>query len=114
MPKKLLVIGSGAIGIEFASFYNTLGAETTVVEVLDRILPVEDAEISGFAKKPFEKQKMTILEKASVKKLDRGADKVTARIEQGGKTDDRRLRHGDLRRRHRRQRREPRAGGSRA
>ena len=51
MPKKLLVIGSGAIGIEFASFYNTLGAETTVVEVMDRILPVEDAEISAFAKK---------------------------------------------------------------
>ena len=86
MPKKLLVIGSGAIGIEFASFYNTLGAETTVVEVLDRILPVEDAEISGFAKKAFEKQKMKILEGATVKKLDRGADKVTATIEQGGKT----------------------------
>ena len=86
MPKKLLVIGSGAIGIEFASFYNTLGAETTVVEVLDRILPVEDAEISAFAKKQFQKQKMTILEGATVKKLDRGADKVTATIEQGGKT----------------------------
>ena len=55
MPKKLLVIGSGAIGIEFASFYNTLGADTTVVEVMDRILPVEDAEISAFAKKSFEK-----------------------------------------------------------
>ena len=86
MPKKLLVIGSGAIGIEFASFYNTLGAETTVVEVMDRILPVEDAEISAFAKKQFQKQKMTILEKATVKKLDRAADKVTATIEQGGKT----------------------------
>jgi dihydrolipoamide dehydrogenase len=86
MPKKLLVIGSGAIGIEFASFYNTLGAETTVVEVLERILPVEDAEISAFAKKAFEKQKMKILEGASVKKLDRGADKVTATIEQAGKT----------------------------
>ncbi|HRO10548.1 MAG TPA: dihydrolipoyl dehydrogenase [Amaricoccus sp.] len=86
MPKKLLVIGSGAIGIEFASFYNTLGAETTVVEVLPRILPVEDEEISAFAKKQFQKQKMTILEGATVKKLDRGADKVTATIEQGGKT----------------------------
>ena len=86
MPKKLLVIGSGAIGIEFASFYNTLGAETTVVEVLPRILPVEDEEISAFAKKQFQKQKMTILEAATVKKLDRGADKVTATIEQGGKT----------------------------
>ncbi|MBP7240956.1 dihydrolipoyl dehydrogenase [Amaricoccus sp.] len=85
-PKKLLVIGSGAIGIEFASFYNTLGAETTVVEVLPRILPVEDEEISAFAKKQFLKQKMTILEGATVKKLDRGADKVTATIEQGGKT----------------------------
>jgi dihydrolipoamide dehydrogenase len=86
MPKKLLVIGSGAIGIEFASFYNTLGAETTVVEVLPRILPVEDEEISAFAKKQFQKQKMTILEGATVKKLDRAADKVTATIEQGGKT----------------------------
>ena len=84
MPKKLLVIGSGAIGIEFASFYNTLGADTTVVEVMDRILPVEDAEISGFAKKQFEKQGMTIREKAMVKQLDRGKGKVTAHIEQGG------------------------------
>ncbi|MEM6375700.1 MAG: dihydrolipoyl dehydrogenase [Pseudomonadota bacterium] len=87
MPKKLLVIGSGAIGIEFASFYNTLGAETTVVEVLDRILPVEDAEISAFAKKSFEKQKMTIMEKAMVKQLDRGKDKITAHIEVGGKVE---------------------------
>ncbi|GHE01472.1 dihydrolipoamide dehydrogenase [Defluviimonas sp. 20V17] len=85
-PKDLLVIGSGAIGIEFASFYNTLGAKTTVVEVMDRILPVEDAEISAFARKQFEKQGMTIREKATVKKLDRKADKVTATIEQGGKT----------------------------
>lgn len=85
MPKKLLVIGSGAIGIEFASFYNTLGCETTVVEVMDRILPVEDAEISAFAKKSFEKQGMTILEKAGVKQLDRGKGTVTAHIEQGGK-----------------------------
>lgn len=87
MPKKLLVIGSGAIGIEFASFYNTLGAETTVVEVMDRILPVEDAEISKFAKKQFEKQGMTILQKAGVKQLDRGKGKVTAHIETGGKTE---------------------------
>ena len=85
MPKKLLVIGSGAIGIEFASFYNTLGADTTVVEVMDRILPVEDAEISGFAKKSFEKQGMKIITKAMVKSLDRGADKVTAHIEVDGK-----------------------------
>ncbi len=87
MPKKLLVIGSGAIGIEFASFYNTLGADTTVVEVMDRILPVEDAEISAFAKKQFVKQGMTILEKAVVKQLDRGKDKVVAHIEAGGKVE---------------------------
>ncbi len=86
MPKNLLVIGSGAIGIEFASFYNTLGAKTTVVEVMDRILPVEDAEISAFAKKQFVKQGMTILEKAGVKQLDRKPGQgVTAHIEQGGK-----------------------------
>ncbi|MCB1338643.1 MAG: dihydrolipoyl dehydrogenase, partial [Maritimibacter sp.] len=87
MPKKLLVIGSGAIGIEFASFFNTLGAEVTVVEVLDRVLPVEDAEISAFAKKAFVKQGMKILEKSTVKSLDRGKDKVTAEIETGGKTE---------------------------
>jgi dihydrolipoamide dehydrogenase len=87
MPNKLLVIGSGAIGIEFASFYNTLGAETTVVEVMDRILPVEDEEISAFARKSFEKQGMKIMSKAIVKKLDRSADKVTAHIEAGGKTE---------------------------
>ncbi|MCT4369905.1 dihydrolipoyl dehydrogenase [Yangia mangrovi] len=86
MPKKLLVIGSGAIGIEFASFYNTLGADTTVVEVMDRILPVEDEEISKFAKKQFEKQGMTIREKTMVKHLDRAKGKVTAHIEQNGKT----------------------------
>lgn len=90
MPKKLLVIGSGAIGIEFASFYNTLGAETTVVEVMDRILPVEDAEISTFAKKQFVKQGMTILEKAGVKKLDRKPGVgVTAHIEVNGKIETR-------------------------
>ncbi|NOR32885.1 MAG: dihydrolipoyl dehydrogenase [Sulfitobacter sp.] len=87
MPKKLLVIGSGAIGIEFASFYNTLGADTTVVEVMDRILPVEDEEISKFAKKQFEKQGMKIMQKAVVKQLDRAADKVTAHIEMGGKVE---------------------------
>ena len=84
MPKKLLVIGSGAIGIEFASFFNTLGAETTVVEVLDRVLPVEDAEISKFAKKAFVKQGMTIKEGAMVKQLDRAKGKVTAHIEVKG------------------------------
>ncbi|MEL7091439.1 MAG: dihydrolipoyl dehydrogenase [Pseudomonadota bacterium] len=87
MPKKLLVIGSGAIGIEFASFYNTLGADTTVVEVMDRVLPVEDAEISAFAKKSFEKQGMKIMQKAMVKQLDRAKGKVTAHIEVGGKVE---------------------------
>jgi dihydrolipoamide dehydrogenase len=85
MPKKLLVIGSGAIGIEFASFYNPLGADTTVVEVMDRVLPVEDEEISAFAKKSFEKQGMKIMQKAMVKKLDRSKGKVTAHIEKDGK-----------------------------
>ncbi|MDX8353356.1 dihydrolipoyl dehydrogenase [Cognatiyoonia sp. IB215182] len=87
MPKKLLVIGSGAIGIEFASFYNTLGADTTVVEVMDRVLPVEDAEISAFAKKQFVKQGMKIMEKSMVKQLDRAKGKVTAHIETGGKVE---------------------------
>ncbi len=87
MPKKLLVIGSGAIGIEFASFYNTLGSDTTVVEVMDRVLPVEDAEISAFAKKQFVKQGMKIMEKAMVKQLDRGKGKVTAHIETAGKVE---------------------------
>lgn len=85
MPKKLLVIGSGAIGIEFASFYNTLGADTTVVEVMDRVLPVEDAEISAFAKKSFTAQGMKIRENATVKQLDRAKGKVTAHIESKGK-----------------------------
>jgi dihydrolipoamide dehydrogenase len=86
MPKKLLVIGSGAIGIEFASFFNTLGADTTVVEVMDRVLPVEDAEISAFAKKAFLKQGMKILEKTTVKKLDRGNGIVTAHLESASGT----------------------------
>jgi len=87
MPKKLLVIGSGAIGIEFASFFSTLGADTTVVEVMDRVLPVEDEDISTFARKAFEKQGMKILPKAMVKQLDRSDAKVTAHIEVGGKVE---------------------------
>ncbi len=87
MPKNLLVIGSGAIGIEFASFFNTLGAKTTVVEVMDRVLPVEDAEVSAFAKKQFTKQGMVIREKTTVTKLDRGKGKVVAHLEAGGKTE---------------------------
>jgi dihydrolipoamide dehydrogenase len=84
IPKSLLVIGSGAIGIEFASFYRTMGAEVTVVEVLDRILPVEDEDISAFARKQFEKQGIKILTGAKVTRLDRGQDSVKATIEHQG------------------------------
>ena len=83
MPKSLLVIGSGAIGIEFASFYRAFGAEVTVVEVLPQILPVEDAEIAAFARKAFEKQGIKILTGAKVTKLDRKPDSVTATIDDG-------------------------------
>src|SRR6185503_11620641 len=83
MPKSLLVIGSGAIGVEFASFYRTLGSEVTIVEVLPQILPVEDAEIAAFARKQFERQGMKIMTGAKVTKLDRKADSVTATIEDG-------------------------------
>ncbi len=86
IPKSLLVIGSGAIGIEFASFYRTLGAEVTVVEVLPQILPVEDHEIQVFARKSFEKQGIKILTNAKVTKLDKKTDSVTATIEEGGKS----------------------------
>jgi dihydrolipoamide dehydrogenase len=87
-PKSLLVIGSGAIGIEFASFYRTMGAEVTVAEVMDRVLPVEDAEVSAFAKKAFEKQGMKILTSATVSNLKKGANNVTATITVGGKAQE--------------------------
>jgi dihydrolipoamide dehydrogenase len=83
MPKSLLVVGSGAIGIEFASFYRTLGAEVTVVEVLPQILPAEDAEIAAFARKSFERQGIKILTGAKVTKLDKKTDSVTATIDDG-------------------------------
>jgi dihydrolipoamide dehydrogenase len=83
VPKTLLVIGSGAIGIEFASFYRTLGAEVTVVEVLPQILPVEDGEIAAFARKSFEKQGIKIFTGAKVTKLEKKADAVTATIDDG-------------------------------
>jgi len=83
VPKSLLVIGSGAIGIEFASFYRTLGAEVTVVEALPQILPAEDAEIAAFARKSFEKQGIKIFTGARVTKLDKKADSVTATIDDG-------------------------------
>jgi dihydrolipoamide dehydrogenase len=86
VPKTLLVIGSGAIGIEFASFYRTLGSEVTVVEVLPQILPVEDHEIQTFAHKSFEKQGIKIHTNAKVTKLDKKADSVTATFEEGGQT----------------------------
>ena len=87
MPKSLLVIGSGAIGMEFASFYRTLGADVTVVEVLPQILPVEDAEIAAFARKAFEKQGIKIYTGAKVTKLDKKSDSVVATIDDGkGKT----------------------------
>tara|TARA_R110002020_G_scaffold243498_2_gene457052 strand:+ start:24992 stop:26455 length:1464 start_codon:yes stop_codon:yes gene_type:complete len=81
MPKSLLVMGSGAIGIEFASFYRTMGVDVTVVEVMKTVMPVEDAEISAFAKKQFDKQGMKILLEAKVTKVDKGADSITAHVE---------------------------------
>jgi dihydrolipoamide dehydrogenase len=80
MPKKLLVIGSGAIGIEFASFYNDMGAEVTVVEMLDRIVPVEDADVSTFLEKALKKQGMTIMTGAGVQELKASATGVSAKI----------------------------------
>jgi dihydrolipoamide dehydrogenase len=86
MPKSLLVVGSGAIGIEFASFYKTLGADVTVVEMVDRILPAEDEEISAFAKKSFEKQGMKLITSAATKSITKGVNNVTVTVEQGGNT----------------------------
>ncbi len=88
MPKSLLVIGSGAIGIEFASFFRNMGAEVTVAEAVDRILPAEDAEIGAFARKALEKQGMKILTGAKVSNPRKGANSVTVSIEHNGKTQD--------------------------
>ena len=88
MPKSLLVIGSGAIGIEFASFYLNMGCAVTVVEVMDRVLPVEDAEISAMARKAFEKQGMKILTGAAVKSVKKNADSVTVTVEMAGKSQE--------------------------
>ncbi len=83
----IVVVGSGAIGIEFASFYRTMGVEVTVVEIMSQVMPVEDAEISALAKKQFEKQGMKILLEAKVAKVEKGANSVTAHIEtKDGKT----------------------------
>ena len=84
MPKSLIVMGSGAIGIEFASFYRTMGCDVTVVELMEQILPVEDAEIAKLAHKQFEKQGMKILTGAKVTKVEKGADGVTAHVDIGG------------------------------
>ncbi len=113
MPKSLLVVGSGAIGIEFASFYRTMGAEVTVVEVLPQILPVEDAEIAKFARKAFEKQGIKILTSTKVTKLEKKSDSVVATIEDGKKPQIDRVRPGDFRGRRGRQYRKPRAGKAR-
>jgi dihydrolipoamide dehydrogenase len=83
IPKSLLVIGSGAIGVEFASFFRSFGSDVTIVEVLPQILPAEDAEIAAFARKSFEKQGIKILTSAKVTKLDKKADTVTATIDDG-------------------------------
>src|SRR5438552_5875030 len=85
MPKSLLVVGSGAIGMEFASFFRTMGADVTVVEVLPQILPVEDAEIAGLARKRFEKQGIKILTSTKVTKLEKKSDSVVATIDDGKK-----------------------------
>ena len=86
IPKSVLVVGSGAIGIEFASFYSDMGADVTVVELLDRILPVEDAEISEFVRNALERQGIKIHTGATVKALDSAADQVTAQVEAGGRS----------------------------
>ncbi|MEN3791470.1 dihydrolipoyl dehydrogenase [Fulvimarina sp. MAC3] len=88
MPKSLIVMGSGAIGIEFASFYRTMGAEVTVIELLPQILPVEDAEVAKIARKQFEKQGMKIMTDAKVAKVEKGKDGVTVTVEtKGGKSE---------------------------
>src|SRR4029079_6477954 len=87
MPKSLLVVGSGAIGIEFASFFHTMGADVTVVEVLPQVLPVEDAEISKLAQKSFENKGMYILTITKVTKLEKKSDRLVATLHEGkGKT----------------------------
>lgn len=88
LPKSLLVVGSGAIGMEFASFYHNMGSKVTVVEVVDRILPAEDEEISQFAKKSFEKQGLAIQTSTVVKALKKGKDNVTVTLESNGKTSE--------------------------
>lgn len=85
MPKSIVVIGSGAIGIEFASFYKNMGCDVTVVEMMDRVMPVEDAEVSAFARKAFEKQGMKIITSAKVAKVEKGTNNVTVHVDLNGK-----------------------------
>ncbi|MCB1538047.1 MAG: dihydrolipoyl dehydrogenase, partial [Alphaproteobacteria bacterium] len=87
MPKSLIVVGSGAIGIEFASFYKNMGAQVTVLETVDRIMPVEDEEISTLARKSLEKSGMKIITSAKVQKLDKDKNGVTVHVETGGKVE---------------------------
>ncbi len=87
MPKSLLVVGSGAIGIEFASFFANMGAKVTIVEVLDRILPVEDEEIGAFARKAFEAQGIRILTGAKLGTVQKDADSVSVEVNVAGKTE---------------------------
>ena len=87
LPKSMLVMGSGAIGIEFASFYNDMGVDVTVVELMPQIMPVEDAEISALARKQLEKRGLKIITDAKVTKVEKGTNNVTAHIEtKDGKT----------------------------
>jgi dihydrolipoamide dehydrogenase len=85
LPKRLIVIGSGAIGSEFASFYRNMGSEVTLIEAMDRILPVEDAEVSAFVHKAFEKQGMTVLVGAKLQGVRKEGDAIAAIVEAGGK-----------------------------
>ncbi|WP_417797798.1 dihydrolipoyl dehydrogenase [Terasakiella pusilla] len=87
VPKSMLVIGSGAIGIEFANFFHTFGSDVTVVEALDQIMPVEDSEISAFAQKSMEKRGLKFKTATKVVKLDKAADGVTATLDKNGKTE---------------------------
>jgi dihydrolipoamide dehydrogenase len=88
MPKRLIVVGSGAIGAEFASFYLNMGCEVTLIEVMDRILPVEDTEISAFVRKSFEKQGMKVLTEARVQGVRKSGDSLTAIVEANGKVSE--------------------------
>jgi dihydrolipoamide dehydrogenase len=87
MPKSMVVMGSGAIGIEFASFYRSMGVDVTVVELMPQVMPVEDAEISKIARKQLEKRGMKIITEAKVSKVDKGGEFITAHVEtKDGKT----------------------------